>query len=388
MVDGTRIHRVMGLESDGVTRTQCEEFIEQKRSEARAGRLALPKGRKLALTFAAAAERYLQRLEESGGKNIRIKRRQLRMHLVPNFGSLRLDAITEFSVATYKKRRVGQGAANATINRELAVLSHLFYSAQEWRWLDRVPVRLGKHKLPEGDGRIIALTDEECDALLKSAIAGGNPDLWLFVAFGLNTAMRHDEIMCARWDELDLAHWRLFIPKAKGGKRTQPITPELALILEREREMRDDREGWIFPSPHADTAAGHRTRMDRPFAEAVARSGLDPALVRRMSCGTRRSPSWSRPRSISRRFRRSAATRVWRWCCAMCTCTGSTSTREFGRSAAACRRAIRCHRRTTERAIQQPLPNTITQELHRGRRGGSRREQKRTQIRGEFQRDT
>jgi Phage integrase family len=85
--------------------------------------------------------------------------------------------------------------------------------------------------------------------------------------------------MCARWDQLDLANRRLFIPKAKGGKREQPITPELADILAREREMREDREGWIFPSPHADTATGHRTRMDRPFAEAVARAGLDPALV-------------------------------------------------------------------------------------------------------------
>jgi len=279
MVDGKRIHRAIGKASEGVTRTQCEEFIEQKRTEARAGRLALPKGRKLALTFANAAERYLQRLEESGGKNIRIKRRQLRMYLVPHFGSQRLDAITEFSVATYKKRRVGQGAAHATINRELATLSHLFYSAVEWQWLDRVPVRLGKRKFAEGQGRIIALTDEQCDALLQAAIAGPVPDCWLFVAFGLNTAMRHDEIMCARWDQLDLANRRLFIPKAKGGKREQPITPELAEILAREREMRDDRDGWIFPSPHSDTASGHRSNMGRPFADAVTRAGLDPDLV-------------------------------------------------------------------------------------------------------------
>jgi hypothetical protein len=78
MVDGKRIHRVVGLQSDGVTRTQCEEFIAAKRTEARAGRLQLPKGRKLALTFAAAADRYTRRLEEGGGKNLPIKRRQQR----------------------------------------------------------------------------------------------------------------------------------------------------------------------------------------------------------------------------------------------------------------------------------------------------------------------
>src|SRR5437762_7522638 len=56
MVDGARIHRVIGLESEGVTRTQCEEFIAGRHTDARAGRLALPKGRKLPLTFAPAAE--------------------------------------------------------------------------------------------------------------------------------------------------------------------------------------------------------------------------------------------------------------------------------------------------------------------------------------------
>jgi len=50
MVDGERVHRVVGRESDGVTRTQAEEFIEQARADSRAGRLSLPKGRKLALT--------------------------------------------------------------------------------------------------------------------------------------------------------------------------------------------------------------------------------------------------------------------------------------------------------------------------------------------------
>src|SRR5439155_14098579 len=50
-------------------------------------------------------------------------------------------------------------------------------------------------------------------------------------------------------------------------------------LLIREREMRQDREGWIFPSPHSDSAAGHRARMDRPFREAVRAAGLDPELI-------------------------------------------------------------------------------------------------------------
>lgn len=39
MVDGERIHRVIGRESDGTTRTQAEEFIEKVRRDARGGTL-------------------------------------------------------------------------------------------------------------------------------------------------------------------------------------------------------------------------------------------------------------------------------------------------------------------------------------------------------------
>lgn len=277
MVDGQRVHRVLGRESDGVTRTQAEEFIEKARTDARSDRLSLPKGRKLALTFAEAAGDCLTRSEEEGGKNLKIKRRQLRMYLKPEFGTTRLDAISGFMVERYKKQRRDQAAAAATINRELATLSHLLSKAVEWKWLDRLPSR--PRKLAESAGRIIALDDDQCDALLAAAIAGAEPDLWLFVAFGLNTAMRHAEILAARWDQLDLPRRRLFIPDAKAGERDQPITPELAEILHREREMREDRTGWVFPSPHSDSAAGHRARMDRPFRDAVTRAGLDPALI-------------------------------------------------------------------------------------------------------------
>jgi integrase len=277
MVDGKRIHRVVGKASDGVTRTQCEDFIEKVRTEARTDRLSLPKGRKLALTFGAAADDYVKRLEEGAGKNIVIKRRQVRMYLKPFFGAMRLDAMAGFTVDRYKKKRIDAGAANATINRELATLSHLLSMAIEWKWLDRRPCRV--QMLEENPGRIIALSDDQCGALMRAGVESADAFCWLFVAFGLNTAMRHSEILAARFDKIDFDKLRLFVPDAKSGQRAQPITPELAEMLRVEREMRDDRAGWIFPSLHKDSRTGHRARMDSAFRGAVMRAGLDPELV-------------------------------------------------------------------------------------------------------------
>lgn len=66
MVDGVRIHRVLGLESEGVTRHTAQEAIATYRTHAREGRLSLPKGRKTHRTFAEAAKEYLRRMDDSG----------------------------------------------------------------------------------------------------------------------------------------------------------------------------------------------------------------------------------------------------------------------------------------------------------------------------------
>jgi hypothetical protein len=98
MVDGQRIHRVIGRESDGTTRTQAEGFIEKVRRDAREGRLNLPKGRKIALGFREAATKYLQRLQEGDGKDLTAKRRRLNLHLIAFFGDLPLSKISSLDI--------------------------------------------------------------------------------------------------------------------------------------------------------------------------------------------------------------------------------------------------------------------------------------------------
>ena len=181
-------------------------------------------------------------------------------------------------VDRYKKRHLDTGATNGTVIRELATLSHLMNKAVEWKWLQSKPCKVSK--LEESEGRIIALTDNQVEALINAALADAEPDCWLFVAFGLNTAMRHGEMLRARFDQIDFEHNRLFLPQAKAGQRVQPLTPELVAILRREREMRDDQEGWIFPSPRPNAGlTGHRYRMDKPFRRAAIVAGLDPNVV-------------------------------------------------------------------------------------------------------------
>lgn len=133
MVDGIRVHRVIGKESEGVTRKQAEDFIEQARTDARKGRLNLPKGRKTILNFRKASAGYLKKLAEEGGKDLKMKKYRLEMHLVPFFKDKPLSKLSTFDVERYKKHRLEEKAAPGTINRELAALSHLYSKAVEWK---------------------------------------------------------------------------------------------------------------------------------------------------------------------------------------------------------------------------------------------------------------
>lgn len=239
----------------------------------------LPKGRKVHRTFAEAARDYLTRLEESGGKNLKPKRMHLQRHLIPYFGKQRADQLKEFALKTYRVKRRAAGASDATVNREMATLSHMLKSAVRWEWFgaDRVPA-IDKEK--EAQQPIVVLSDQQANALMKTAMQDQDGRLWLFVLFGLGAAMRHREILSVRYEQIDFDSRRIFIPEAKAGEREQPITPALADALKRQRAMEEDQEGWVFPTIiPGQSKNGHRTNMGRPFARAVVRAKLDPDKV-------------------------------------------------------------------------------------------------------------
>ncbi|MDP7561043.1 MAG: tyrosine-type recombinase/integrase, partial [Planctomycetota bacterium] len=275
MVDGQRIHRVIGRESDDTTRTQAEEFISKVRADAKGQRLNLPKGRKVALTFKTASELYLSRLEESEGKNLEEKRRHFKLYLVPSFGKMPLDKISTFTLEKYRKACKAQGLKSGTINRHLATYRHMANKLLEW---DKVASPMAMVKLERESGRREhVLSTEEKESLLVATLNDSNTRIWLFIMVGLNTSLRHREILSSRFENFDASRRRLRV-KVKGGEwREQPLTRTITKILQHEREMADDPDGWIFPN--SASRSGHVESMKAPFRRVVISSGQDPKKV-------------------------------------------------------------------------------------------------------------
>jgi len=134
-----------------------------------------------------------------------------------------------------------------------------------------------------GDARNAAIEASKLDI---------DPYSKLFVFIGLNTAMRHMEILKARFENIDFDTKRLFIPDAKAGGRYQPLTNEIidVLIEHQKKQIVDGAyDGWVFSSPESKT--GHRTYMAKQFNRILVAAGL---------CTNEYSPHAMRHTCISR----------------------------------------------------------------------------------------
>ena len=271
MVDGQRIHRVVGKESGGATRTQAEDFIEKVNTDARAGRLNLPKGRKLVVRFGEAAESYLKRQEQEGGKDLKMKRMRLRRNLVPFFKEKPLSEIKSFDIERFKKCRLDAGKKPGTVNRDLAALSHLFTMAEEWGWLEHRPSKI--KRLKEDSGRINYLTVDQIARLLMAAEYDKHQYILPFIKIGLETSMRRMEILSIQIKNIDLAKRVIYIPQAKGGAREQPITNLLATFLGSFIANAESDQQWLFPSESS--KSGHVVAIEKPFRRVVVSAGLN-----------------------------------------------------------------------------------------------------------------
>ncbi len=199
------------------------------------------------------------------------------MNLVPFLKNVPLSNLTVSDVDRYKQHRLSKGIKAGTINRELAALSHLMTKAIEWGWIAHRPCNI--NRLKEDQGRIVYLTTEQAERLLQAAKVDQNLYIYLFILIGLETSMRKMEILSIKTSNIDLQKQRIFLPAAKSGARSQPITKNLTKILTDHLDKQFTEQLWLFPSTKSST--GHMVNLDKAFRRSVKRAGLnDKEIVR------------------------------------------------------------------------------------------------------------
>ena len=165
-------------------------------------------------------------------------------HLKGFFEGMKATGITTPMIQQYVEKRIGEGAANATINRELAALKRMLNlgAKQTPPIVDRVPhiPMLRENNIRKGffeHGDFIKLREA-----LPEYLHG-------FITFGYRTGWRIAEVSNLTWSKVDLDQGivRLEVGESKNNEgRTVYLDEELKTIFDGQWEKRK-RKGKLCP---------------------------------------------------------------------------------------------------------------------------------------------
>jgi integrase len=231
---------------------QARRVLKDREGRAVSGQPVLPRADKIRLA----------ELAEDLKNDYRAKRRRsfekledVLAHVLAAFGNHHAQSVTAADVTAYVAKRQVDGAANATINRELAALKRMYRLAIKGEKLYRAPA---VEMLPENNARTGFFEREQFEAVRDHLPAYAQP----VVTFMYVTGWRiRSEVLSLRWSQVDFRAntVRLEAGTTKNGEgRTFVMTPELRLCLQAQRaatdawERKTDREiPWVF---HRDSA--------------------------------------------------------------------------------------------------------------------------------------
>ncbi len=271
MVNRQRHHQVVGLESEGYTRTQAEALVATLKADKRTAAHGIGGSKqKTVLLLARAADEYLQYLAKHDGRDLGTKEMRFREHLKPHLGQIHVSRLSDDDWLAYVAKRKGEGAAPSTINRERSALLHMLNTMRRRKMLAAVPL-LARQAEPEG--KLIYLTPAESQRLLKAAANDQSDLAHPFIMITLYTGLRHEAALSLRAGDVDAERRILWIRQDKAGRREQPMPQILAdYLIDYTASMGMQGEDYLFPSKRA--KSGRAYQMNTVFARCVERAGI------------------------------------------------------------------------------------------------------------------
>jgi integrase len=220
------------------------------------------------LTVGHHLERFYTEWQIQGRKSIDTARSHAKP-IVERFGKVPAVTIKTDDLRTYIVQRKEAGKANATINRELAVLRRTLVLAYESGELDRVPKF---PSLKEENIRQGTYTREEVDRVMTELPLHLQP----VVLYAYLTGRRRGEILQLKWDDIDLKARVITVRQdttKTGDVDRIPLQGELYKLLLDLWERRREGVPWVFS--HNKEQIGD---FNHTFASAASRAGLKGKL--------------------------------------------------------------------------------------------------------------
>lgn len=247
-------------------------------------------------TLAECLQRYIDEIssKKKSGKQEFYKANCILKHPVSN---MYMSNIRSVDIADYRKSRESDDLAPSTIQKEMALLSHLFNVARKEWGMESLKNPVQDVSNPKvSNARDRRLEGDEEQRLLEACsprFHNSNPWLLPLVQLAIETAMRQGELLDLQWKDIDIKKQILKCrnkdPKGKDLHRYVPLSRKACGIF---TSLPRSMDGRTFPtSQNAIKLAFNRARERAGMAdfrfhdlrhEATSRlfeKGLDPMEV-------------------------------------------------------------------------------------------------------------
>jgi integrase len=173
----------------------------------------------------------------------------LKNHVLPEFGKLHLDEITQPLLVKHHLAMREKGYAPATANRQIIMFRYMYNLAKKWNIVGaETNPAVGIALFEENNKCERYLTTEEVQRLSKTIQQSDNPQLKYIVSLLLLTGCRKRELLDAEWSHFDLERRSWRIPMSKSGKpRHVPLSDDVLSILH--QIPRFEGCPYVLPNP-------------------------------------------------------------------------------------------------------------------------------------------
>lgn len=246
----------------------------RQREGAVANGHALPKAGRL--TVASALKAVELDYENNQRASLTNLQYRIKLHLGKYFGAEKMVRIRTEHIKTYCKARLDEGAARATVNRELAILKRAFRLAIQAGDLTSMPYI---PMLEERNARTGFFEKDELEALCRELPATLRP----VMVFAYYTGWRvRSEIFPLTWARVDREAIYLEPEKTKNREgRTFPYAsvPALKKLIDEQKKKRNGP--FVFPDEKGERLTNWYAETWRAACERARLSGKIPHDFRR-----------------------------------------------------------------------------------------------------------
>ncbi len=185
-------------------------------------------------------------------------------NLKPFFKGMNLSEITSALIEKYKAKRLKDGAAETTINRELTCLKTIYNKANEWGRTDNNPASSIKN-FKENNKIQIILNPIEIENLIDAAPEHLKP----IIIIAVQTGMRRGEILALKWKNINFRKGYIEIEDSKSGESRK--VPMNSTVYETLKGL-DKSHAYIFYNPKT---RKNIIEIKRSFTTAREKAGLN-----------------------------------------------------------------------------------------------------------------